>query len=212
MHNIKKIFYTCIAATALYACTSHGDNTGIEYMPDMYVSKAYEPFSQDRHMDLNPNGMTMRLPVTGTIARGQLDYIFNYPNTPEGYEASAAAINPVAKSEDNLKEGERLYNIYCSICHGKTGGNDGSVITVGNFARPPFPNYQDAYIQNLAEGKIYFAITYGKNMMGAHGHMLTPTQRWQVVNYVKKLSLGDNFTVQTETNANTSTDTTTSKN
>lgn len=212
MLNLKNIFYACIAATALYSCTSQGENPGIEYAPDMYISKAYEPFSQDRHMDLNPNGMTMRLPVTGTIARGQLDYIFNFPNTPEGYESSASAVNPVAKTEENLAEGERLYNIYCSLCHGKTGLNDGSVITVGNFARPPFPNYQDAYIQNLPEGKIFFAITNGKNMMGAHGHMLTPNQRWQVVNYVKKLSLGDNFTTQSANNTSVNSDTTTINN
>lgn len=213
MHNFKKIFYACIATVLLYACTSNGDNPGIEYAPDMYISKAYEPFSQERHMDLNPNGMTMRLPVTGTIARGQLDYIFNYPNTPEGYESSAAAINPIAKTNENIAEGEKLYNIYCSLCHGKTGANDGSVITTGNFARPPFPNYQDPYIQNLAEGKIYFVITYGKNMMGAHGHMLNPAQRWQVVNYVKKLSLGENFkmSINNETIVNSDT-TTTSKN
>ncbi|NUM31119.1 MAG: cytochrome c [Bacteroidetes bacterium] len=212
MLNLKNIFYTCVAATALYSCTSKGDNPGIEYAPDMYVSKAYEPFSQEKHMDLNPNGMTMRLPVAGTIARGQLDYIFNYPNTPEGYEASAAAVNPVSKTEENLMEGEKLYNIYCSLCHGKTGGNDGSVITVGNFARPSFANYQDPYIQNLPEGKIFFVITNGKNMMGAHGHMLTPHQRWQVVNYVKKLSLGDNFKTQNENNTIANTDSTTINN
>ena len=28
-------------------------------------------------------------------------------------------------------------------------------------------------------------------MMGPHAHLLTPTERWKVVNYVKKLSLGE---------------------
>ena len=187
---LKQLVIAGFLATGLYACTSEGDNPGIEYAPDMYVSKAYEPFSQVRHMEYNKNGMTMRLPVSHTIARGELDYIYNYPDSPEGYEASAANPNPVAKTTENLAEGERLYNIYCWHCHGKEGKNDGPVIEVGKFAKPPFANYQDPYIQNLADGKIYHVITYGKNMMGAHAHMLNPTERWQVIHYVKKLSLG----------------------
>jgi len=175
----------------LYSCKSEGENTGIEYAPDMYVSKGYEPYTQIRHMKYNANGMTMRLPVEGTIARGKLDYIYNIPDSPEGYDMSVSNVNPVAKTEINLAEGKRLYDIYCWSCHGKGGKNDGPVITEGKYAKPPFPNYQDAYIQNLSEGKIFHVITYGKNMMGAHKHLLNPTERWMVVNYVKQLSLAD---------------------
>jgi hypothetical protein len=55
--------YTLVAALAsvcLVSCVSSGDNTGIEYAPNMYISQAYEPFSQEKNFDYNPNGMTMR--------------------------------------------------------------------------------------------------------------------------------------------------------
>ncbi|MCB9251055.1 MAG: cytochrome c [Flavobacteriales bacterium] len=185
---LNKLIASVIICTGLVACSSHGENPGIEYAPDMYYSKGYEPYSQMRHMAYNENGMTMRKPVIGSIARGQLDYIYKFPDTPEGYEASASNLNAVEATEENLMEGERLYNIYCWSCHGKEGKNDGPVITEGKFAKPPFANYQDPYIQNLPDGKIYHVITYGKNMMGSHAHMLTPTQRWQVIHHVKKLS------------------------
>ncbi len=191
MRKLNQIFLAAIVMVAIYSCKSRGENTGIEYAPDMYISKGYEPFSQTRHMDLNPNGMTMRLPAEGSIARGQLDYIYNYPDSPEGYEASAANVNPVEKTDANLAEGERLYNIYCWSCHGKGGKNDGPVITEGKFAKPPFESYQTALIQGLAEGKIFHVITYGKNMMGSHAAMLTPSERWKVVHYVKKLSMAN---------------------
>ena len=187
---LKNIFLISVSVSLLYGCTSQGDNPGIEYAPDMYISKGYEPYSQTRYMSFAPNGMTMRMPVAGTIARGQMDYIYNYPDSPEGYEASAANQNPLDNSEANLAEGERLFNIYCWSCHGKEGKNDGPVISVCKFAKPPFATYQDPYIQNLSDGKIFHVITYGKNMMGSHAHMLNPTERWQVVKYVRKLSLG----------------------
>ncbi len=189
MRKIFNLLFIGSLSVMLYSCTSSGENTGIEYAPDMYVSKGYEPYTQTRHMKYNDSGMTMRLPVAGTIARGQLDYIYNYPDSPDGYEASAADINPVEKTTMNLVEGKRLYNIYCWSCHGKEGKNDGPVITEGKFAKPPFENYQTALIQGLPDGKIFHVITFGKNMMGSHAHMLTPTERWKVINYVKYLSL-----------------------
>ena len=191
MHKLSKLFILALIAITLYSCKSRDENTGIEYAPDMYVSKGYEPYSQTRHMEYNPNGMTMRLPVVGTIARGQLDYVYTYLDSPEGYEAAAANINPVEKTSLNVLEGKKLYDIYCWSCHGKEGKNDGPVIVEGKFAKPPFENYQTPYIQNLADGKIFHVITYGKNMMGSHAHMLSPAERWKVIHYVKSLSMAN---------------------
>lgn len=191
MHKLYKLLVVALMAITLYSCKSRGENTGIEYAPDMYISKGYEPFTQTRHMEFSSTGMTMRLPVVGTIARGQLDYVYNYPDSPEGYEASAANINPVEKTAVNLLAGKKLYDVYCWSCHGKDGKNDGPVIVEGKFAKPPFETYQTPYIQTLAEGKIFHVITYGKNMMGSHAAMLTPTERWKVINYVKSLSFAN---------------------
>lgn len=185
-------------AAAFSACSSGGDNPGIEYAPDMYVSKGYEPFSQVTKSEYNPNGMTMRLPVVGTIARGQMSYIYPHPNTAEGYEASASFTNPHASTKTFVEEGATLYNTYCWNCHGKKGGNDGPVITSGKFPAPPWANYQDPIIQNLPEGKIYHTITFGKGLMGSHASVLSPIERWKVISYVKSLSLGDKFVYASE--------------
>ena len=113
MRKINNLLIMAFITIAINSCKSRGENTGIEYAPDMYYSKGYEPFSQLRHMEYSPDGMTMRLPVAGTIARGQLEYVYNYPDSPEGYEASASNMNPVEKTEENILEGQRLYEIYC---------------------------------------------------------------------------------------------------
>lgn len=188
--NFKQLLLIGFIASGYISCTSSGDNPGIEYAPDMYVSKGYEPFSQVTKSPYNPNGMTMRLPVSGSIARGQLNFVYPFPNNAEGYEASAAFASWVPFNEENLAEGERLYNVYCWNCHGKTGGNDGPVIAGGKFPPPPWANYQSDYIKTLPNGKIYHTITFGKGLMGSHASVLSPDERWKVIGYVKSLSLG----------------------
>ncbi len=188
--------YTLVAALAsvcLVSCVSSGDNTGIEYAPNMYISQAYEPFSQEKNFDYNPNGMTMRLPVNGTVARGQSTFIYSNANNPEGYETSSSYLPWVAATKENVAEGQRLYDIYCWHCHGKTGKNDGPIFKSGKFPAPPWPNYQGEYIQNLPVGKAYHTITYGKGLMGSHAFMLDPEERWKVIHFVKSLAFGDDF-------------------
>lgn len=187
-----------IAAFSLMGCYAGGDNPGIEYAPDMYIAKGYEPYSQAKSWKYNANGQSLRMPVNGTVARGQLDYLYSIPNTGEGYEMAASLTNPVAKTKTNLADGEAVYNTYCWHCHGKTGKNDGPVMSEKRYVKPPWSGYQDDYIKNLPEGKIYHTIMYGKGFMGSHSALLNPKQRWQVINYVKKLALGDDFKYDAE--------------
>lgn len=177
------------------SCSSGGNNEGIEYAPNMYNSDAYEAYTQREEMELNPNGMTMRAPVKGTIARGQMDYTMY----SEGYEESSAWTSSVANTEKNVAEdGQALYMTFCKHCHGKSGKNDGNVIKLSEFPPPPFENFQTEYIQNLPIGKIFHTITFGKGMMGSHASQLSPEERWKVSLYVKSLSLGDAYTYSAE--------------
>ncbi|MCC6818857.1 MAG: cytochrome c [Bacteroidia bacterium] len=171
-----------------------GNDPGIEYAPDMYYSKGYEPmsqFSDSSKYRFNPYFMSMREPVEGTVAIGQLDYQYPNDNTPEGYDASASFSMNITLDEKDQLEGERLFGIYCSPCHGMKGGNDGPVSQKQAVLKPAWPNYQDQYIKDLAIGKIYHVLTYGKNNMGSYAYALTPAQRWNVANYVKRLSMMD---------------------
>ena len=167
---------------------SRGNNPGIEYAPDMYVSKGYEAYTQlmeDSNV-YNRFGSSMRKPVKGTVALGQGDYVYPFDNTAEGYEQSAGIAMPFIKDDG---EGERLYGIYCSMCHGLEGGNDGSVFKKDKTIKPGgWENYQDDYIKNLPVGKIYHTLQYGKNNMGSHAYALTPEERWKVIKHVKFLS------------------------
>eukprot|EP01036_Dinobryon_divergens_P012954 gene12954-17473_t len=73
-------------AVMLQSCgVAGGDDPGVEYAPDMYVSKGYEPMSQleskqyqlltvsGKTVMLTKDGKTMREPVKGSIPR-DLDF------------------------------------------------------------------------------------------------------------------------------------------
>ncbi|MFT5725170.1 MAG: mono/diheme cytochrome c family protein [Bacteroidia bacterium] len=178
-----------IAASTLVSCSAGGNKTGYEYAPNMYESEAYEAYTQTGDMQYNPHGMTMRTPVEGAVANGQLGYTMY----AEGYEASDGWRNPIAATESNVAEGMRLYNIQCQHCHGKKGKNDGGVIKSGQYPPPPWDGYASDNIKDLSDGKMFHSISFGKGNMGAHGNVLTPAERWKVLHYVRLLSLGDAF-------------------
>jgi len=182
-----KYFLAAAVVTGITSCSNDPSKPGYEYMPDMYNGVGYETNSA------NPNfadSMTERQPVAGTIARASDIYSaidrmpYPYENTPEGYEASAALKNPLEKNDENLAEGKRLYENYCTHCHGATGQGDGLVVQHNG---PKPPAYNSDALKDLAEGKAFHTTQWGKNMMGSHASQLTASQRWKIVMYVQKL-------------------------
>jgi mono/diheme cytochrome c family protein len=178
----RTLYLWVLAAPLIGGCGRDERSTGLEYAPQMYHSIAYEPYVQLTANKYSPDAKNMREPVTGTVARGKMDYYYPYPNTNEGYEQAGKELkNPVPPTEANLAEGARLYGLFCSHCHGAEGAGDGSV--AAKFAQPPAYKSR-AY---LAEGQIFHSIFWGKNAMGAHGSQLNPQEIWMLTHHVRKL-------------------------
>lgn len=181
------VLVTCVLA--LTSCTNDDPKKpGYEYMPDMYRSPDYETNSMN---PLFADSSSNRQPVEGTIARGNAIYSdydrlpYAYPNTMEGYEAAGKELhNPIEKTEANMTEGKRLYENYCTHCHGAKGMGDG-LVAQHNGPKPPA--YNSDLLKNLPEGKMFHTTQFGKNMMGQHASQLTATQRWKVIMYVQTL-------------------------
>ena len=167
-----------------------GNNPGIEYAPDMYDSKGYEPYNQLDSNVFNKLGSNLRKPADGSVAYGKQDYSYHLTNNGEGYEKSATEVLRPSTLIDENCEGKRLYGIYCTPCHGKEGNNDGNVFKKASYLKPAWKGYSDEYITNLPDGKIYHTLVYGKNNMGSHSSVLTPEERWFVIDYVRQLSNG----------------------
>ncbi len=93
-------------------------------------------------------------------------------------------VNPVAATEQSLKNGEKLFNTYCFVCHGKEGKGDGPVIKRGFYPM----NLTTPAVVARTNGYIYAYIRYGgKVMMPSYRESITSDGAWDVVNYVRKL-------------------------
>ncbi len=184
--NILTKLTVVIAVFSISSCKEEG-GLAPEYMPDMYRSPSIETYVDYGELrgeysnDSLTNLMTARQPVKGTIPRGFQPY--GYENTPEGYEAAGLGLkNPVAYSENVVKEGEELFGMFCVHCHGKTGQGDGTLVQRDKF--PPIPT-KFAPTLELSEGKMFHTITYGKGLMGSHSSQLNKEERWKLVHYIR---------------------------
>lgn len=190
--NKKYIVYTTfivlVAVVMLSACRDKR-STGLEYARNMYDPIAY---NQDQPNKNFANGATAQTPPANTDPIGFVKY--EYANTKEGYEASAALVNPLAATEQNLLEGKHFYTVFCSPCHGEKGDGQGHIVTLDKgISGVPAYHGADANssrggaMSTMPAGKIYHTIVYGLNAMGSHASQLTPTERWKVVMYVQQL-------------------------
>ena len=180
------------------SCSRTPQDTGRTFFTDMMDSQAYESNTTNPNFE---DGRTDRVPVEGTIARGMLAEVKNneqeachnsylhkryYTNDFEGYEKAGVELkNPIELSDEVLAEGKKIYKIYCEVCHDAKGTGKGTIVETGAF--PPVPNYS-LLLTNKPDGKLFHAITYGKNLMGSYSAQLTVEDRWKVIYYIQNLA------------------------
>lgn len=93
--------------------------------------------------------------------------------------------NPLREKNDAALEGQKLYTNMCVICHGKKGKGDGAA---GVNLNPRPTNLITSKVQEQTDGAIYWKITEGRAPMASYKSILTEEQRWQLVNYMRKLA------------------------
>lgn len=98
-------------------------------------------------------------------------------------EAAASIENPVPRSAESIARGKYFYEINCLVCHGAGGQGDGLVGK--KFVEKAPVDLNDAYTQDQAVGQLFFTLTRGRAKMPFYRDALSPTERWDVINYVK---------------------------
>jgi mono/diheme cytochrome c family protein len=96
--------------------------------------------------------------------------------------------NPFPIVSVNLEKGKVLYNTFCGICHGEKGDGQGYLYAGPQAKYPAAPkNLIGDEMISAGNGRYYFSIMYGKNMMGSYAEKLSFEERWQVIHYVRSL-------------------------
>lgn len=95
--------------------------------------------------------------------------------------------NPFPITKAGLDKAKPLYNIYCGICHGEKGDGQGALVTATDkYPAQPKNLIGDDMIA-AGNGRFYFGIMYGKNVMGGYSDKLSFEERWQVIHYIRSL-------------------------
>jgi mono/diheme cytochrome c family protein len=136
------------------------------------------------------DGLTMRQPVPGTIARGQLqeDVIYYTGRTADSVLVKRL---PVELNMELLKRGQQRYTIYCSPCHDQTGSGQGIVVKKGYL--PP-PTFHQQRLREVEDGHLYEVIRNGIRNMPSYRHQIGVADRWAIVAYVRALQHSQNAT------------------
>jgi mono/diheme cytochrome c family protein len=96
---------------------------------------------------------------------------------------------PVPLTSELLARGRERFDIYCSVCHGRSGTGEGMIVLRG-FLRPP--SFHDPRLRSAPGGHFYDVITQGYGVMYSYASRIEPADRWAIVAYIRALQLSQN--------------------
>ncbi|CAH1386645.1 c-type cytochrome [Candidatus Nitrotoga sp. M5] len=99
-------------------------------------------------------------------------------------EASEKQTNPIPADDKSVALGKNLFEIYCAACHGVSGKGDGYV--GAKLLLQPFDLTAEQTIER-SDGFIWGYMTFGGAIMPSYANDLSATERWSVINYVRKV-------------------------
>lgn len=140
-----------------------------------YMAQAASPFFY--------NGATMRPPVEGTVARGELleDTAFHTGRDDAG---EYVVDIPLAVDEAALARGEERYGIYCAPCHSDRGDGRG---VLWDRAQIESGDLREERLRIMPAGQIFDTVTNGFGLMSSYRYPIPAEDRWKIIAYLRKL-------------------------
>ena len=183
MHKMNpyKIILPLIVLLLSAGCDRGRKHPGWDYFPDMFYSNAYETWTPN---EVFPDGKTLQAPVEGTVSRDALPFMYG-TSTAERARAGRELDNPMDYSPENIARGAEVYKAFCADCHGNMGDGKGHLLSSGVYNYPVRTLVSDEMIKR-PDGELFHTITLGFGVMGAHGSMIRPEDRWKTIMYVRK--------------------------
>ncbi len=153
----------------------------IHFVPNMDNQPKFKAQSKNEFFD---NGSAMRMPVEGTIARGNLRESDEYYRGRDSETGEFVEDSPVPVNMTGLKRGQERFDIFCAVCHGQSGDGRGIML---EYKYVPPPTFHSDLVRDYPDGHIFDVISNGKNNMPAYGAQIKVEDRWQIVNYLRAL-------------------------
>jgi len=176
----NELVIICILIS-LAACNRDRNNPGYTYFPDMAYSRAFETYTENPNFE---DSLTLRIPAEGTIPREFDPFPFE-KSDEDMIKAGIELSNPLKVNDENIDRGKMIFEKYCLQCHGNAGDGNGYLYTSGRYPYPPASLISEK-MQKKPDGEIYHQVTLGWGIMGPHGLLLRPEDRWKVIIYIRK--------------------------
>jgi mono/diheme cytochrome c family protein len=164
------------------------------------------------------DGLSARPPVEGTVPRGYLrtdSALFTgkknktvagataAPSPSPTNQTAQAGANaypddvdtfPFPITEDTVRRGQQRYDIFCSVCHGKTGYGDGMIVRRG-YRRAA--SFHDDRLRAAPVGHFFDAVTNGWGAMPSYASQIPVQDRWAIISYIRALQASQNIKTAT---------------
>jgi len=181
--TIKYFTYLILLSAFMFSC--RGQKSSKPPVHPQQNMDFQERFNAQEENSFFDNNMAMRMPVEGTVSRGNLR---NNSAVYEGVDENGDFVteNPFDVTKDFLYRGKDRYDIYCSMCHGGTGDGRGIIMT-GNYGYVPAPSYHRDASREMPDGEFYSAIANGIRTMPSYATQIEVEDRWAIVAYIRAL-------------------------
>ncbi|HTS09341.1 MAG TPA: cytochrome c [Candidatus Eisenbacteria bacterium] len=105
-----------------------------------------------------------------------------YAELAKAPRKAVARHNPLASDPDAVAAGGKLYGMHCAECHGETGE--------GGHGSKKGPSLRAEEVQRASSGTLFWVLTNGVVRRGMPVWSKLPEpQRWQLVSFIKSLSV-----------------------
>jgi mono/diheme cytochrome c family protein len=144
---------------------------------------------QPKYRPLDPSpffsdGRSARPPVPDTVARGELrldDALYTGKVNGKDVETS-----PIPVTAEVLARGRERFDIFCAVCHGRTGDGQGMIVKRG-FPAPP--SYTIDRLEKAPVGHFFDVMTNGYGKMYSYSDRINVQDRWAIAAYIRALQL-----------------------
>jgi len=154
---------------------------------DMYDQPRYEPLEASDFFD---DGRAARPLVPGTIPYGAppSDDVLHTGRQ----NGELATELPMELTEVLLQRGRERFNIFCAVCHSRTGDGNGMIVQRG-YRQPP--TFHSDRLRGVPIGHFFDVTTNGVGAMPSYSLQVPVEDRWAIAAYVRALQLSQYATI-----------------
>lgn len=179
------------AALVVYARQKTSDEPRVHLVHDMDHQPKFKA------QTVNPvfaDGRSMRRPVAGTVARGDLvtDEAFAKGRVGDKWVTKF----PVPVDLKLMQRGRERYTVYCATCHGWSGRGNGPTAEVATKAALNVSDLHTKLIREREVGHLFNTITNGLGNMASYAAQIPPHDRWAIVAYIRALQRSQNAKIE----------------